>query len=97
MLGEHAGNVIVDHHYLIDMPEPLFGEDADGRRAAAHAHALLLDAVHDRRSTGADHEARTAVNSQFDRLLVAERQHHVARHTAFFLAAAGQMMHTTEA
>ena len=97
MLGEHAGDVIVDHYHFVDMPKPLFSEDADGGRAAAHPHALFLDAVHDRRRARADHEARAAVDGQLHRLLVAEREHHVAGHAAFFLAAAGQMMHAAEA
>ena len=52
VLGEHAGDVVVDHDDLVDVAEPLLREDADRRRAAADAHALLLDAVDDRRLAG---------------------------------------------
>ena len=52
VLGQHAGDVVVDDHHLVGMAEQLLGEDADGGRAAAHAHALLLDAVDDRRPAG---------------------------------------------
>ncbi len=54
VLGEHAGDVVVDDHDLVDVAEPLLREDADRRRAAAHAHALLFDAVDDRRRAGLD-------------------------------------------
>ena len=52
VLGEDAGDVVVDDDDLVDVAEPLLREDADRRRAAADAHALLLDAVDDRRLVG---------------------------------------------
>ena len=48
VLGQHAGDVVVDDDHLVDMAHPLRREDADGGRAAADAHALLGDAVDDR-------------------------------------------------
>lgn len=62
-----------------------------------HTHALLLDAVDDRRRARANHETRAAVDAQLHRFLVAEREHHVAGHAAFLLAAACEMVHATEA
>ena len=42
MLGQDAGDVVVDDDDLVDMALPLLGEDADRGRAAADPHALLL-------------------------------------------------------
>jgi hypothetical protein len=49
MLGQNPGDVVVDHHHLVDMPEPLLREHADRGRAAADAHPFLARAVDDRR------------------------------------------------
>ena len=48
VLGQHAGDVVVDHDHLVDLAVPLLGEDADRGRAAADPHALLGLAVDDR-------------------------------------------------
>ena len=96
MLREHAGDVVVDHHHLVGMAEPLRREDADRRRAAADAHPLLLDAVDDRRLVGRDHDRRAAFDLQLDRLAVAERHHHLAGDAAFPLRAAGQVVDAAE-
>src|SRR5690349_19636904 len=45
VLAQDTGDVVVDHHHLVGMAVPLAREDADGGRAAADAHAPLLDAV----------------------------------------------------
>ena len=42
MLGQDAGDVIVDDDHFIDMRLPLLGEHADRRRAAADPHARFL-------------------------------------------------------
>ncbi len=96
VLGQHAGDVVVDDDDLVDVAEPLLREDADRRRAAADAHALLLDAVDDRRLVGLDDDARAAVDLQLDRLLVAERHHHLAGDAPFLLRAAGEVVDAAE-
>ncbi len=84
------------HHHLVGHARELAREDADGRRAATHAHALLFDAVDDGCLAGLDHETRAAVDGAFDGLLVAEELHQLGRHAAFLLAAAGEVVHATE-
>ena len=96
MLGEHAGDVVVDDDHLVDVPEPLLGEDADRRRAAADAHAVLGGAVDDRRATGLDDQLGATLDRELDGALVAEREHHVAGDAALLLAAAGEMLHPAE-
>jgi hypothetical protein len=96
VLGEHAGDVVVDHHHLVGMAEELLGEDAHGGRAAAHAHALLLHPVDDGRLAGLDDHLRAAVDGELDRLLVAQRFHHFAGDAAFLLAAAGEVVHAAQ-
>ena len=92
MLAQHAGDVVVDHDHLVDMVLPLRREHADGRRAAAHPHALLERAVHDRRPVGLNHDRRAAVDGEFDGLAIAQRQQRVAGDDALLLAAAREMM-----
>ena len=96
MLGQHAGDVVVDHDHLVDMAEPLLREDADRGRAAADPHALLELAVDDRRLAGLHDHARAAVDRELDRLAVAEREQRVAGDDALLLAAAGQVTHAAE-
>src|SRR5690606_21462534 len=42
------------------------------------------------------HQLRAAVDAELDRLLVAQRHHYVAGDAAFFLAAAGEMVHAAQ-
>ncbi len=39
VLGQHAGDVVIDHDHLIHLAVPLLREDADGGAAAADPHA----------------------------------------------------------
>ena len=66
--------MIVDDHNLVDVFEPLFGEHADGGRAAAHAHALFQRAVDNRRLGGLDDDGDAVVDGQFPGFAVAQRQ-----------------------
>ena len=75
VLGDDAGDVVVDHHDLVDQAAPLRGEHADRGRAAADAHAVLGLAVDDRRLAGLDDDGRAAVDGELDRLAVAEVEH----------------------
>ena len=72
MLGEHAGDVVIDDDHLVDLAVPLLGEHADRGRAAADPHALFRDAVDDRRLAGLHDDRGAAVDREFDRLAVAE-------------------------
>ena len=69
---EDARDVIVHDDHLIDVSEPLLGEHADRRRAAADAHPLLADAVDDRGGAGFDHDRDAAIDGQFNRPAVRE-------------------------
>ncbi len=96
MFGDDAGDVIVDHHHLVDQAAPLRGEHADGGRAAADAHAVLLLAVDDRRFAGLDDDGGAAIDGEFDRLAVAQIEQRVAGGAPFGLGAAGQVMHAAQ-
>jgi hypothetical protein len=96
VLGEHAGDVVVDHHHLVGHAGELARENAHGRRAAAHAHALLFDAVDDGCPAGLDDERGAAVDGALHRLLVAQQLHQLGRHAAFLLAAAGEVVHAAQ-
>ena len=91
MLGKHAGDVIVHHDDLVHMPVPLPGEYADGGRAAADPHALLGNAVDDRRRARAKHEACATVHGHLDGFAIAQLQESVASDIALRLAAAREM------
>jgi hypothetical protein len=68
VLGQHPGDVVVDDDHLVDVTEPLLGEDANGGRAAAHAHAHLRPAVNDGRGAGLHDHAVSAVDVHLDGL-----------------------------
>src|SRR5690606_32340709 len=70
--------------------------NADGGRAAAHAHAFFFDAVDDGRLARLHHQLRATIDAELYRLLVAQRHHYVAGNAAFFFAAAGKVVHTTQ-
>ena len=91
MLGEHAGDVVVDHHHLVHPLGPRRREHADGGRAAADPHPRLDLTVHHRRLAGGDDDARAAVDGELHRLAVAQLQHRLAGDVALLLAAAGEM------
>ena len=74
VLGDDAGDGVVDDDDLVDEARPLAGEHADRRRAAADAHPGLGDAVDHRRAAGGDGEAGAAVDRELDRLARAERE-----------------------
>ena len=96
MLGEHAGDVVVHHHHLVCIAKELARKDADGRRTAAHAHALLGHPIDDGRAAGLDDELRAPVDGALRRLLVAQRLHHLGGDAAFLLGAAREVVHTTQ-
>ena len=78
------------------MAKELARKDADGRRAAAHTHALLGHAIDDGRAAGLDDELRATVDGELHRLLVAQRLHHLGGDAAFLLGAAREVVHTTQ-
>jgi hypothetical protein len=85
VLGEHAGDVVVDHDHLVDMAEPLLARTcrwspSRSRRACAPRHA-----VDDRRPAGLHDHGRAAVDGELDRLRVAQRQQRVAGDAPSFL------------
>ena len=99
MLGQHTGDVIVDHDHIVDMPEPLLGEHADGGRAAADPHQPFLDAIDDGRPARLhDHVGAMLAlpDHHLHRLAVAEPEERVAGHPPLGLAAAGQMLDPAE-
>ncbi len=96
MFRENAGDMVIHHHDLIDLAMPLLGEHADGRRAAAHPHALFGHSVDDGGIAGLYDDGSAAVDGQFHRLAVGEVHQRVAGDAAFLLGAAGQMMHAAE-
>ena len=96
MLGEDAGDVVVDHDDLVNFVEPLLGEHADRGRAAADAHAFFADAIHDRGLAGLNQDGCAAVDRKFDRLLLAKVQQGFAGDGALLTAAAGQVANAAE-
>src|SRR5690606_11651558 len=96
VFAEHAGDVVVDHDHFVDVPEPLPREDSDRRRAAADAHALLVDAVDARHAPGLDGQLRAALDLEIDGLAIAELHHQLAGHAALLLGAPGQVMHAAQ-
>ena len=96
VLGDDAGDVVVDDDDLVDEAAPLAREHADRRRAAADPHPLLGDAVDDGRAAGLRDERRAAVDAELDRLAVAEREEGGAGGAALGLRAAGQVPDAAE-
>ncbi len=96
MLGENAGDVVVNHHHFINLAEPLFGEHANRGRAAADPHALFLCAIDRGRLACLHHHGGAVVNAEFYRLAVAQIQQRLAGRRAFLATAAGQVAHTAE-
>ena len=96
MLAKYAGDMVVDDDHLVGMAVPLLGEHADGGRAAADPHAFFHHIVDPRRLARLQQHLRAALDLQFGRLLVAQRQHHLAGDVAFLLAAAGEMTHPAQ-
>jgi hypothetical protein len=96
MFGEHAGDVIVHDHDLIEQPEPLLRENADGRRAAADAHPGLALAVDDGRRPRLNHQLRAAIDRKIYRLFITQRSHELARCAALLLATAREVMNTAD-
>ena len=92
MLGQHAGNVIVDHDNLVDFAVPLFGEHADRRRATTDAHALLGLTVNDRRLTCFDNHAGSAIDGQFHGFSIAQVEQCLAGDAPFLLAAMSEVI-----
>ena len=88
--------MVVDDDDLVGFASELLREDADGGRAAADAHAPLLHAVHDGCLAGLHDDLRAPVDAELRRLLVAEREHHLAGDAAFLLAAAGEVVHPAQ-
>ena len=96
VLRQHTGDVVIHHDHLVRLVEHLLRKNAYRRRPTTHPHALLLDAVDNRRAARLDDDFGTAFNAKFNRLLVAQALHHLHRDTAFFLGAAGQVVYTAE-
>ena len=96
VLGQHAGDVVVDHDHFVAVVEPLLREDADRGRATAHAHALLALAIDHRRLAGLHDDGGAAIDGEFDRALVGELEHRVAGGVAFLLRPAGQVVHAAK-
>ena len=96
VLGDDAGDVVVDDDDLVDEAAPLGGEHADGGRAAADAHPPLGDAVDDGRAAGLDGDGGAVVDGELDRLAVAEREQGGAGGAALGLGAAGQVLDAAE-
>ena len=96
VLGEDAGDVIIDHHHFIDLVYPLAREHADGGRAAADPHALFGDAIDNRGIAGLHHHGGAAVDGELDRFAVRQVHQRVAGNTALFLRSTGEMMHAAE-
>ena len=96
VLGQHAGDVVVDHDHLVDMAQPLLGEDADGGRAAADPHAHLGLAIDDRRLAGRHDHGVAAVDAHFHGRPGAQVEQRVAGDVAFLLGAAGQVPHAAD-
>ncbi|OIQ69632.1 hypothetical protein GALL_487650 [mine drainage metagenome] len=92
MLADDAGDVIVNHHHLIDQPHPLRREHPDGGRAAANPHPRLGLAVNNRRAPRLHHNGCAAVDSQLDRFAIAEPHHCIASHAPFGFGATGQVI-----
>src|ERR1700677_1051943 len=92
MLGEHAGDVIVDYHDLVDLVAPLPREHANRRGAAADPHALFQLAVDFRRLAGGDDYPGAAVDRQLDSPPVAEVEQSLAGDAPLLLAAVRQMV-----
>ena len=88
--------MVVDDDHLVGMAEPLLREDADGRRAAADAHPLLVPAADDRRLAGLEGQLLAAVDGEVDRVAVRQAQHHIAGDDALLLRAAGEMADAAE-
>ena len=96
MLGEHPGDVVVDHHHLVDVLVPLLREHADRRGSAPHAHPLLDDPVDDRRLARLQHELGPLVDRELRRLAAAEREQRLHRHQPSRFDAAGEVVHAAE-
>ncbi len=92
VLGQDAGDVVVQDDHLVDLALPLLGEDADRGRAAADPHALLGLAVDDRGLAGLDDDRAAVVDRQLDRIAAAEREQHLAGDVAGLLGGAGQVV-----
>ena len=71
MLTEHTRDVVIHHDDFVDLAVPLLGEHADRRRPTPHPHALLRNAVDDRRMPGLHHDGGAAIDGQLNRLAVA--------------------------
>jgi hypothetical protein len=96
VLGENAGDVVVDHDDLVHQPKPLPGEHADGGGTTSDPHAFLGLSVDDRRLPRGDDDARAAVHRNFHRLAVTQGKQAFAGDAAFLLRSAGQVPHAAE-
>src|SRR5580704_12228086 len=96
MFGKHAGDVVVDHYDLVDLPEPLLGEHSDGRRPATHPHPLFPNAINDGRLARLHDHRGAILHAQLDGSPIAKLQQGVAGDGAFPAAAPGEMPHAAE-
>ncbi len=94
MLGENAGNVIIDDDDLIHFAKPLLRKHADRGRAAPYAHALFLLAINDRRFSRRNGDARALIDRERHFLAVAQIEKRFASHAAFAFRAAGEVMYS---
>ena len=96
MLGQNAGDVVVDYNHLIDFAKPLLGEHPDGGRAAAHPHAFFLRAINHRWLARLHDHCGAFINRKFHRLAIAQVQQGLTSDRTFATAAAGEMADATQ-
>src|SRR5258708_7192049 len=96
MFGQHAGDVIVDDHDLVDLTKPLLREHSDRRGAAARAHTQFVDPVHDGSVSGLHDDGGSAVHCQLERATVAEGYEGIAGHAPFLFRSAGEVVHAAQ-
>ena len=96
MLADDPGDVVIDHHHLVDQSLPLDCKHPDGGRPAADAHPAFRGTVNDGGRTRLHHDMTATVNVQGNGLSIAKRQKCGAGHAAFGLGATGQVMNTAK-
>ena len=96
MFGEDSGDVVVDYYDFINFSVPLFGEHADGGRAAAHSHAFFLVAIDHRGQARLHDYGCAAIDRQLNGPFLAEIEKRLASDSAFLAAASGEVANPAE-
>src|SRR5258706_5217983 len=96
MLGEDAGDMVVDHNHFVDLAVPLLSEHSDGGRATANAHPLFSCAVDDGCLARLDNHGRAFIDRKFHWLAIAQVQQRLTSQGAFFATASGEMANAAE-